>query len=397
MTCDEIKDRLVDYLYGELPDSERQAFEAHLPGCPGCRDDVAGLGATLARTRAAVRTTSEEPPPRVRAAILAAAAAHAAPAAAVPIEAGDPQPGLAGRLWAWLRRPWILPAFAAASVMGIFVLARQVILAPERVAGVRVMERAEPAPAAPVMLEGAGPSSGAEDKAKEEAAADERGRLGGAPRPRGARTADRGAARDDLLDTALARREAKPKAAKKSRTVASYAPRPVDLRVAAAPAEAPAPVQSPPEVMAPPPAATPPAAAPAASGAGLAVRSAPPPEAEAEPAPQNAPARHFAARPPAPAPAAQATAAPPPPKTVAASAEKGNVVRRKAPLDEESARDVRPASYDDLLRRADAAFADQRWAEASRSYRELLHRFPTHRNAPAWKGRLAACLQQLAR
>ncbi len=46
MTCD--KETLVGYIYDELGDTERAAFEAHLAGCAACREDVAGLRATRA-------------------------------------------------------------------------------------------------------------------------------------------------------------------------------------------------------------------------------------------------------------------------------------------------------------------------------------------------------------
>ncbi len=39
--CD--KDLLIDYLYGELAASEREAFDRHLASCTECRDEVAGL------------------------------------------------------------------------------------------------------------------------------------------------------------------------------------------------------------------------------------------------------------------------------------------------------------------------------------------------------------------
>jgi Putative zinc-finger len=39
--CD--KELLIDYLYGELATSEREAFDRHLASCAGCRDEVAGL------------------------------------------------------------------------------------------------------------------------------------------------------------------------------------------------------------------------------------------------------------------------------------------------------------------------------------------------------------------
>lgn len=43
MTCDEMEDRLNEYLDGELPGTERQEVDRHLAGCPGCRETLRGL------------------------------------------------------------------------------------------------------------------------------------------------------------------------------------------------------------------------------------------------------------------------------------------------------------------------------------------------------------------
>jgi hypothetical protein len=42
--CD--KELLLDYLYGEVQPSEREAFERHLASCATCRDEVSGFRAT---------------------------------------------------------------------------------------------------------------------------------------------------------------------------------------------------------------------------------------------------------------------------------------------------------------------------------------------------------------
>lgn len=39
-------ERLLDYLYNELPPSERAAFELHLEECPDCRTELSELGGT---------------------------------------------------------------------------------------------------------------------------------------------------------------------------------------------------------------------------------------------------------------------------------------------------------------------------------------------------------------
>jgi putative zinc finger protein len=40
------QERLLDYLYDELPAAERMAFEVHLHGCAACRAELAALGGT---------------------------------------------------------------------------------------------------------------------------------------------------------------------------------------------------------------------------------------------------------------------------------------------------------------------------------------------------------------
>src|SRR4051812_13940998 len=112
MTCAEIKERTVDYLYGELPASERLAFEAHLGGCDACQAEGAGLQGALHQARAPARVRDGAPPPRVRVAIRGAARAAAATAPA-PVLAAARRPGppkaqqVGGSFWEWLRRPWV--------------------------------------------------------------------------------------------------------------------------------------------------------------------------------------------------------------------------------------------------------------------------------------------------
>ena len=48
---DQWMDRLSDYLDGELPDGERIALEAHLPGCAECSAVLADLRQVVARAR----------------------------------------------------------------------------------------------------------------------------------------------------------------------------------------------------------------------------------------------------------------------------------------------------------------------------------------------------------
>ena len=54
MTCAEVADRIIDRLYGELPESDRRAFELHLTSCEGCRRELDGLEQTRRTARTAL-------------------------------------------------------------------------------------------------------------------------------------------------------------------------------------------------------------------------------------------------------------------------------------------------------------------------------------------------------
>jgi anti-sigma factor RsiW len=228
MTCAEIKERTVDYLYGELPPGARATFEAHLGGCEGCRAEVAGLQGTLHQARAAVRTLDEAPPPRVRVAILEAARAAAGASAGAPLLAAaaprrdGPKVQQGGGFWEWLRRPWFLSLVGATAAMAIFVMARGTLTKPS------LMEQAPPAapsPSAEPAPSGAEPApvvkSAPADKDLAPPAANKPEAMKVAPAKRGSRpamtaapAASRGPARlqreydklDDLLDSPAANR-----------------------------------------------------------------------------------------------------------------------------------------------------------------------------------------------
>lgn len=57
------------YVADALDEHERQAFEAHLPGCPACQQEVTEFRETVARLTVVNETT---PPPALRASVLAA-------------------------------------------------------------------------------------------------------------------------------------------------------------------------------------------------------------------------------------------------------------------------------------------------------------------------------------
>lgn len=58
MTCEEMRERMEEYLDGELPEDIRQACSSHLEGCPACR----ALLGEAEETAAALRRLRPEPP-----------------------------------------------------------------------------------------------------------------------------------------------------------------------------------------------------------------------------------------------------------------------------------------------------------------------------------------------
>jgi anti-sigma factor RsiW len=55
MTCDEARDRIDDYVDGELDEAAFQEMELHLAGCPECRAEERSLRALLAHAAALPR------------------------------------------------------------------------------------------------------------------------------------------------------------------------------------------------------------------------------------------------------------------------------------------------------------------------------------------------------
>jgi hypothetical protein len=58
MTCEELDARLDDWLDGTLPSAERATVEAHLAGCPACREAERRLRQVLAHAAALPRSVS---------------------------------------------------------------------------------------------------------------------------------------------------------------------------------------------------------------------------------------------------------------------------------------------------------------------------------------------------
>jgi len=105
------EDRLLDFVYGELPVPEARAVEAHLQGCARCTqalDDLRGVRATMSQL-------SLEPAPDAGLESLLAYAQQSARRAAA---------GPAPRPSRWRR--WLLPVVGLASVSTFGILALQV-------------------------------------------------------------------------------------------------------------------------------------------------------------------------------------------------------------------------------------------------------------------------------
>ncbi|WP_224245655.1 anti-sigma factor family protein [Hyalangium gracile] len=167
------EDRLLDFVYGELPPHEARAVESHLEGCARCSEllaDIRGVRTTMSQL-------SMEPAPDAGLESLMAYAQQAARnAAAGPA----PKP-------TWWRR-WLLPVagVAAVSVFGLVTLqvSKSVKLSPDLSAAksesvrdaepapvaLSVPPRAEPAPAQVAMAPAPAPQAPAKQDALAEAA-----------------------------------------------------------------------------------------------------------------------------------------------------------------------------------------------------------------------------------
>jgi hypothetical protein len=129
-------------------------------------------------------------------------------------------------------------------------------------------------------------------------------------------------------------------------------------------------------------------------------------EAEAELRQASSPAK-IAAPPPEAAPAA----APPPPVAAPApvyatppKARRGDLNRVESEdsaaweADKELAKAKAPAggkdgpSVEESVRKADRLYASQDWAAAAAAYRDLLNRFPGHKDAAKWRERVSQSL-----
>jgi hypothetical protein len=423
--CEDVSARMMELLYGEVPPDERATLETHVAGCARCRAELAGFQATRAAARRAL--DADSPPARAHEAIMRAAAAAVAAKEPQPI-AARPLPARPS-FWERLRARWTLPTFATVGAIAVVVLASKVFLEPEKTVElgrrtVHPVTEEVPAPAAPAVA----------PRQPEPAEA--------------AKTAAPAEKRDLRKDeTELALGKEKQQLADKPRAHATAAAEPPPERKRAAPAEgigglasgkgsgaamrqkaassldglaeesgegaAPAPQPSKRAFAPPPPPRAQAPSAPAANGAGeggafddeIAANAdsspgrasgrlpggagtAPPAHAAAKAKKAAAPEDTFrdldrvapaAAPPPAPAP-------PPPAAAPVAQAE-----ARRA----ESKSESKPAGESPVAH-ADRLFAEGRWADAARAYRELLRRDPRNADAARWRQRVAAAEAEIA-
>ena len=192
LSLEQFRERLVDYLYGQLEGEELRAFEAYLSESQTCREELAAMRRTLDRARQELREDAQEPPARVRRAVLAAAREHArpqaeamvararvaAPMAAAPMGAAKK---VLPKKSAWQRAhaSWWVPALGVAAVVSLFVFGRDV-----QVPGARVDERSYPMPeqederAAPSPAASAAAAPAAEPAAPESQVAEKASRSG---------------------------------------------------------------------------------------------------------------------------------------------------------------------------------------------------------------------------
>jgi hypothetical protein len=451
MTCAEMADRFVDRLYGELAEGERPAFEAHLGSCEGCRTQLASFEQTRRSARLALQGPLSLPAPdRIRRAALAAAEVHVRNRAPASTRAAFAVPTTASGFWAWLRRPWFLPAFATVSLLAIFFITRPMLMdGPRRTLQSYLSEPEPEAEAESVAVEAQGAAPASPPPPAEPAAPSP----SVAPPVQPAPIVVTGGSRDRDAASALRRARLaaeleelrKQKVADlRSERVIRTGPAPVRrLSAPAKKAETKAKTSLDDEMLAPvasaaggKEAAAPPVMVPARAraeeqpAANYLIEGARPavglradlaqgeaamkrskadedrPRTRFVPPPPMAPrlARPFASG--AGAPAASAPAAPPPaPAPAEPAAAPRRAERAAASADESDApsapagrgASTAPLNLDALIEKAERLYTAQQWPAAADTYRELLRRFPTHARAPLWRQRLEAATRATAR
>ena len=454
MNCAQVKEQLIDFLYGELSSETQGSFTDHLNGCPACQAEVASYERTLGSARVALSgPLLEEAPARVHLAVIEAAKAAAKQATSVKAKVPTPRAelGFFARLW---RTPWFLPAFGAASVATVVFLVR-VLKNPEVLPGQRphsIEERSlgtpEPVPA-PEPVAAAKPAPAVEvktdsndDESKQAVSAGKahkRAGRGEMERPQatalGAALKRKAPAATQGLDgSRLNEGQAGAGSGAPGRFAEPPPPRPAGAKASkdiddlmggfrntesiqrrAQPMVAPAASKAkhtssdedrfdgPTEKAALPAKKAPQnnsAATMAKSVTHSAARSAGAPEGAAAPAPAYAPAAAPTPKVKRDYPAQSAASGPAPSAPPAVMNKKGRYV------DEES-EDSSKETYDDLakdmkaksgdkarpsldesVRKAERLYASQDWNASAAAYRDLLNRFPGHKDAPRWRDRM---------
>ncbi len=115
-------DTVAAYLLGALADAERAEFEAHLAGCPHCRQDVAELRMVADALPLAV--TPVAAPPQLRDRLMETVRSEAELLRATGPDADRPRPAPAPsrrRFERWFGRPLAIAGAAAALVVGVAV------------------------------------------------------------------------------------------------------------------------------------------------------------------------------------------------------------------------------------------------------------------------------------
>jgi hypothetical protein len=162
MNCDEVKDRLIFYLGGEVTTGERRLVKQHLAGCSACQQDLAALQATRAALRRALQSQAQnaEPPPQAWAQMQANLArdAHPSPSKqpaqpAGPAQARERAPyNIFKGVLTMRKRTFLAPALAVIVILSAltFYLAKNVT----PVSAQQILDRAAAAQSTAAVTEG---------------------------------------------------------------------------------------------------------------------------------------------------------------------------------------------------------------------------------------------------
>lgn len=452
MNCAQIKEQLVDFLYDEMSAQARASFAEHLRGCPGCSAELSSYQKTLGHARAALDgPLAQEPPARVHLAVLAAAkvaAVQTTPAKRTP---RTEEPGFFARLWRapWLL-PAFGAASIATAVFLVRVLKNPEVLPGQQARSIdeRAIVAPEPTASAPAASAPVESHATAGNKLEDSAAASARAAL--PARTRRAKEVAQAAASErepaaptlvkmkkslnDPLDGLSlggagrssdgGRRFAEPppprpasaKSVKSIDDLSGFSHESANTQRRAQTPTPPVPEKTSlgssnedrldglsgtlgePSLRAPQPKsaaaqeAKPSARSvtrPAGASAGKAAPAYAPLPAAAKPAVN--PMRDYPAESAAGAPAPSA----PQPSVVRKkmnraeeAADKSSDLESDSPAKDKKAGEKGGPSLDESLRKADRLFAGQDWNAAAAAYRDLVHRFPGHKDAPKWRDRM---------